>query len=66
MIDRRRFDTITGGWYNRRVVLRNDKLAYERLCNPSANEALIAKTSIEKKFANLISNLYQMEQTEWL
>ncbi len=46
MIDQGRFDTTTGSWYNRRVVIRNDirkdKLIFVRLYNPSKSETSIA------------------------
>jgi len=46
MINQGRFDTTTGSWYNRRVVIRNDirkdKLIFVRLYNPSKIETSIA------------------------
>ena len=45
MIDQGRFDTTTGSWYNRRVVIRKDirkdQLIFVRLYNPSSNETMV-------------------------
>jgi hypothetical protein len=57
MIDRESFDTITGRWYNRRIVIRDgvrkDKPFFVRLYDPSEIEELVTKAGMQvhKMFA---------------
>jgi SAM-dependent methyltransferase len=51
MIDRGSFDTITGRWYNRRIVIRDgvrkDKPFFVRLYNPSEIEELVTRAGMQ-------------------
>lgn len=51
MIDRGSFDTITGRWYNRRIVIRDgvrkDKPFFVRLYNPSEIEQMINQAGMQ-------------------